>query len=88
MRLLYAQHPAGALPRRSGNVTGDSGIVTTDSGRSQKSVTIDQNERSRCAGITGHDGPESVVTMGRNTQLILESLIAHQNSIAQKIVDI
>jgi hypothetical protein len=37
---------AGTLPRRSGNVTGDSGVVTTDSGRSHKSVTIDQNERS------------------------------------------
>jgi len=42
--------------------------VTADSGATQKSVTIDQNERSRCARMAGHDRPESVVTMGQNTQ--------------------
>jgi hypothetical protein len=41
--------------------------VTTDSGQGLKSVTIDRNARSRCAGMAGHDRPEWVVTMDRNT---------------------
>jgi hypothetical protein len=40
------------------NVIAHSGIVTTDSGRSRKSVTMRRT--------TGYDRPESVVTMGRN----------------------
>jgi hypothetical protein len=39
-------------------VTGDSGIVTGDSGKYPKSVTFDRNERSRWTGIIGHDDPE------------------------------
>jgi hypothetical protein len=53
----------------SGIVTADSGIVTADSGRQPKSVTIDRNGRSRWTGLTGHDRPESAVTLVRNTQL-------------------
>ena len=36
------------IPR---NVTADSDIVTTDSEKIEKSVTINRNERSRCVGI-------------------------------------
>ena len=60
---------SGIVTADSGIVTADSGIVTADSGRGLKSVTIDRNERSRCPGMTGHDRPESAVTMGRNTHL-------------------
>src|SRR5476649_2409654 len=34
-----------------------------------KSVTIDRNGWSRWTGMTGHDRPESLVTIDRNTQL-------------------
>jgi hypothetical protein len=50
-------------------VTAHSGIVTGDSGHAQKSVTINQNRRSRLVGTTGHVQTESVVKMGRNTHL-------------------
>nr|VFK40168.1 MAG: hypothetical protein BECKSD772F_GA0070984_10562 [Candidatus Kentron sp. SD]VFK45719.1 MAG: hypothetical protein BECKSD772E_GA0070983_10592 [Candidatus Kentron sp. SD]VFK47095.1 MAG: hypothetical protein BECKSD772F_GA0070984_13532 [Candidatus Kentron sp. SD]VFK50584.1 MAG: hypothetical protein BECKSD772E_GA0070983_14171 [Candidatus Kentron sp. SD]VFK81004.1 MAG: hypothetical protein BECKSD772D_GA0070982_11956 [Candidatus Kentron sp. SD] len=43
------------IPR---NVTADSDIVTTDSEKIEKSVTINRNERSRCVGMAGHDGLE------------------------------
>src|SRR5471032_3199871 len=36
-----------------------------------KSVTIDRNGWSRWTGMTGHDRPESLVTIDRNTQFIL-----------------
>jgi len=49
-------------------VTGYSGIVTEDSGQSRKSVTFNQNRRSRSVGTTGHVQTESVVKMARNTQ--------------------
>nr|VFK39940.1 MAG: hypothetical protein BECKSD772F_GA0070984_10502 [Candidatus Kentron sp. SD]VFK43296.1 MAG: hypothetical protein BECKSD772F_GA0070984_11419 [Candidatus Kentron sp. SD]VFK45443.1 MAG: hypothetical protein BECKSD772F_GA0070984_12282 [Candidatus Kentron sp. SD]VFK45872.1 MAG: hypothetical protein BECKSD772F_GA0070984_12592 [Candidatus Kentron sp. SD]VFK46786.1 MAG: hypothetical protein BECKSD772F_GA0070984_13292 [Candidatus Kentron sp. SD] len=43
------------IPR---NVTADSDIVTTDSEKIEKSVTINRNGRSRCVGMAGHDGLE------------------------------
>jgi hypothetical protein len=43
------------------NVTGDSGIVTGDSGHGRKSVTFNQNGRSRSVGTTGHVQSESAV---------------------------
>jgi hypothetical protein len=49
------------------NVTGHSGIVTDDSGRGQKSVSFDQNRRSRSVGTTGHVQTESAVNLVRNT---------------------
>ena len=49
-------------------VTGNSGIVTGDSGRGQKSVSFDQNRRSRSVGTTGHVQTESAVNLVRNTQ--------------------
>ncbi len=42
-------------------------IVTDDSGHSRKSVTFEQNERSRSAGTAGHVQAESVVTLPRIT---------------------
>jgi len=47
-------------------VTGDSGIVTGDSGKlpeighdkTEWAVTIARNRRSRSNGMGGHDGPE------------------------------
>lgn len=39
----------------------DSGIVNTDSGKIGKVFTLNQNERSRSAGIGVHDGPEYAV---------------------------
>ena len=50
-------------------MTDHSGIVTEDSGRSRKSVTFNQNRRSRSVGTTGHVQTESAVKMVRNTQL-------------------
>ena len=49
-----------------GIVTGDSGIVTADSGNPAKighdetesPVTFPRNGRSRSNGMAGHDGPE------------------------------
>jgi hypothetical protein len=46
----------------SGNVTGDSGH-----GHGRKSVTSNQNGRSRSVGTTGHVQSESVVNLVRNT---------------------
>jgi hypothetical protein len=48
-------------------VTGHSATVTADSGNRPKSVTFDQNDRSRSAEISGHVAPKSPVTSGRNT---------------------
>lgn len=48
-------------------MTGHSGIVTEDSGRSRKSVTFNQNRRSRSVGTTGHVQTESAVKIVRNT---------------------
>lgn len=53
----------------SGIVPTDSGIVTSDSGQALKLGTIDRNGWARWTGMAGHDGPESVGTMDRNTQL-------------------
>ena len=50
------------------NVTGHSGIVTEHSGQSRKSVTFNQNRRSRSVGTTGHVQTELAVNMVRNTQ--------------------
>ena len=50
-------------------MTGHSGIVTEDSGQSRKSVTFNQNRRSRSVGTTGHVQTELAVNMVRNTQL-------------------
>jgi hypothetical protein len=50
-------------------VTDHSGIVTGDSGRSRKSVTFNQNRRSRSVGTTGHVQSESAVNLVRNTQI-------------------
>ena len=52
----------------SGIVPTDSGIVTSDSGHPIKLGTMDRNGWARWTGIAGHDGPESVGTMDRNTQ--------------------
>ena len=52
----------------SGIVPTDSGIVTSDSGQALKLGTIDRNGWARWTGMAGHDGPESVGTMDRNTQ--------------------
>jgi hypothetical protein len=57
---------SSALRSISGSVTGHSGIVTADSGKtpeighdqSESAVTFRRNQRSRSIGITGHDGPE------------------------------
>jgi hypothetical protein len=49
------------------NVTDHSGIMTGDSGHGRKSVTFNQNGRSRSVGTTGHVQSESAVKMGRNT---------------------
>ena len=49
-------------------MTEDSGIVTGDSGQSRKSVTFNQNLRSRSVGTTGHVQTESAVNIARNTQ--------------------
>ncbi len=60
-------------------MTDHSGIVTEDSGRSQKSVTFNQNRRSRSVGTTGHVQTESAVNTARNTHPptdALEALIA------------
>ena len=51
-------------------MTGDSGIVTGDSGKApeighdktESVVTIARNRRSRSNGMGGHDGPEYAVT--------------------------
>jgi hypothetical protein len=48
-------------------VTDHSGVVTGDSGHTQKSVTVDQNHCSRKTRIVGHDPPEWPVTVARNT---------------------
>ena len=50
-------------------MTEDSGIVTGDSGQSRKSVTFNQNLRSRSVGTTGHVQTESAVNIARNTQV-------------------
>jgi transposase InsO family protein len=50
-------------------VTAHSGIVTAESGRPRKTVTIRRIDRSRCSGFAGHDQPDSAVTFGRNTQV-------------------
>ncbi len=42
--------------------------MTGDSGRSRKSVTFNQNRRSRSVGTTGHVQTESAVNLVRNTQ--------------------
>jgi hypothetical protein len=42
--------------------------VTSDSGQAIKLGTIDRNGWARWTGMAGHDGPESVGTMDRNTQ--------------------
>nr|VFK79700.1 MAG: hypothetical protein BECKSD772D_GA0070982_106018 [Candidatus Kentron sp. SD] len=44
------------IPR---NVTADSDIVTTDSEKIEKSVTINRNERSRCVGIRSFCSPNT-----------------------------
>jgi pimeloyl-ACP methyl ester carboxylesterase len=41
--------------------------VTDDSGRAPKSVTFNQNQRSRSVGTTGHVQTESAVNFARNT---------------------
>ena len=51
----------------SGIVTAKSGIVTDPSGISPESVTINRIDRSRSAGLVGHDRPDSPVTLRRNT---------------------
>jgi Gamma-glutamyltranspeptidase len=51
------------------NVTDDSGIVTGDSGHGRKSVTFNQNGRSRSVGTTGHVQSESAVKLPRNTHV-------------------
>jgi hypothetical protein len=56
-------------------VTEDSGIVTGDSGQSRKSVTFNQNLRSRSVGTTGHVQTESAVNIARNTQSLATSNI-------------
>jgi hypothetical protein len=48
-------------------VTDISGNMTDDSGHSQKSVTFNQNGRSRSVGTTGHVQSESAVNLVRNT---------------------
>jgi GrpB protein len=50
-------------------VTEDSGNVTDDSGGQPKSVTFNQNRRSRSAGTTGHVQTESAVNFVRNTHV-------------------
>ncbi|MGH8857658.1 MAG: hypothetical protein ACREXG_06470, partial [Polaromonas sp.] len=63
----YAQRHNAGVRRHSGGVTDHSGHVTSDSGPLQKTVTINQNRRSRCLRIRGHDPPESLVTVDQNT---------------------
>jgi hypothetical protein len=53
----------------SGIVTAKSGIVTDPSGISPESVTINRIDRSRSAGLVGHDRPDSPVTLRRNTHV-------------------
>jgi hypothetical protein len=60
---------SGIVPTGSGIVTSDSGIVTSHSGQALKLGTMDRNGWARCAGMAGHDGPESVGTMARNTHV-------------------
>jgi hypothetical protein len=61
-------------------VTDYSGIVTDDSGQSRKSVTFDQNRRSRSVGTTGHVQTESAVNMVRNTHTPDATVAAHETS--------
>jgi hypothetical protein len=49
--------------------------VTDDFGIPHKSVTIKRNHRSRSAEMTGHDAPKWSVTLGRNTQPTITTLI-------------
>jgi hypothetical protein len=64
---------SSALRSIPGIVTGHSGIVTGDSGKtpeighdqSESVVTFRRNQRSRSIGITGHDGPEYAPTRPR-----------------------
>lgn len=53
---------------RSTAVTADSAIVTADSGGTRNRSHSARNHRSRSTGMPGHDGPESSVTIPRNTQ--------------------
>lgn len=48
-------------------MTAHSGNVTGDSGQHRKSVTFNQNARSRSGGTTGHVQSESAVNLVRNT---------------------
>ena len=61
------RHRSGIVTDHSGIVPTDSGIVTSDSGQALKLGTIDRNGWARWTGMAGHDGPESVGTMDRNT---------------------
>ena len=46
----------------------DSGIANTDSGKTPKTFTINQNGCSRSSRIGVHDESESVFTLGQNMQ--------------------
>lgn len=46
----------------------DSGIVNGDSGKPPKAFTLNRNDCSRSPGISVHNEPERVFTLGRNTQ--------------------
>ena len=59
-------------------VNSDSGMVNTDSGKTGKVFTINQNRCSRSAGIGVQVEPEWVFTMGRNMheRLLLVASVA------------
>jgi ribosomal protein L21 len=44
--------------------------VTNDSGKGRKSVTFNQNRRSRSAGKAGHVQAETAVKFARNTHQV------------------
>lgn len=55
--------------------------MTDDSGHGQKSVTFNQNGRSRSVGMTGHVQTESAVNLVRNTHKFLGySVTVHRES--------
>lgn len=64
-----AQHRHGGTRHRAGGVTDDSGIVTGHSGQGQN--------RSRSAGIRGHDPSESPVTLDRNQRSRSTGMTGH-----------
>jgi len=67
----------------SGNVTGDSAIVTAHYGNTpqighdetESAVTFVRNRRSRSIGMTGHDGPEYAEACDHSKQC-LKSLVS------------